>query len=275
MKNIFTVDVEEYYHAENIFCSLSLDKIKSLPNRLEVGLNKMLDLLSNNDNKATFFVLGCIAEKNRHLLKRIVSEGHEIASHGYNHVPLYKHTPLTFDEDLNRSIKVLSDVTGQKILGYRATSFSLSNSMPWFFDVLRKYDIIYDSSKSVSFFRSSYYEGLKSHGYFEISQGIFEFPVSYLKAGPIRMPLGGGYFRAYPYWLTKLGIKQVINSKRHSFLFYIHPWELDFSQPRMKVPFMNYLRHYTNLKDTEMRLKMLLNEMKFVSIRDFLNIKSM
>jgi polysaccharide deacetylase family protein (PEP-CTERM system associated) len=268
--NIFTVDVEEYYHAENILRSVPENELRGLPDRVDIGVNKILDLLAKTNNKATFFVLGCVAEKNPALIKKISDAGHEIASHGYFHIPLTMHTPASFDEDLGRSIKILSDITGRKILGYRATSFSLSGDMPWFFDILRKHGIIYDSSKALSFFRPTSFQGFKGHGYFEISEKVFEFPVSYLKIGYFKMPLGGGYFRAYPYWVTCLGIYQAMHSTRGSFLFYIHPWELDPEQPKAKLPFLKYLRHYMNLAFAEKKLERLLADMKFTSIANFI-----
>ena len=194
INNILTIDVEEYYHAENILRSVPEDKIRSLPDRVGVGVNKILDLLEKTGNKATFFVLGCVAQKNRDLIKKIAAGGHEIASHGYFHIPLTMHTPESFDEDLGRSVKILSDITGQKILGYRATSFSLRENMAWFFDVLRKHGITYDSSIAKSLFRTTcnLQEGKCDIGHFEISKGITEFPVSHIKVGPISLPMGGG-----------------------------------------------------------------------------------
>lgn len=271
--NIFTVDVEEYYHAENILCSLSEEKIKRLPDRLDVGLNKLLDMLAVNNGRATFFVLGCIAEKNRNLIRRISALGHEIASHGYNHIPLYRHTPVTFEDDLDRSIKILSDVTGERIIGYRATSFSFSSEMTWFSEVLKRHEIIYDSSISPSSFRKYRYEIIEKENHYEIGNGILEFPVSFFKIGPVKIPLGGGYFRAFPYWLIRLGINQVSRINKSLNLFYIHPWELDPKQPRIKLPPVNYLRHYLNLGSTERKLQRLLHDIKYTSIGDFLGIQ--
>jgi polysaccharide deacetylase family protein (PEP-CTERM system associated) len=274
MKNshrIFTVDVEEYYHAENILSSLPQGKIKSLTDRLNIGLPKILDLLDKSNSKATFFVLGSVAEKNSDLIRKIISSGHEVASHGYRHIPLSEHTPATFEEDLDKSLKILSDISGQKIIGYRATSFSLCDRIPWFFDILRKYGIIYDSSIALSLFRKTSCKVPQNSGYFEISKGLLEFPVSFFNIGPFKIPLGGGYFRAYPYWLTKLGLNQVSQNKKSLCLFYLHPWELDPDQPKFRLSAMRLLRHYLNLHSTEDKLKKLLTDMKFISIKSFLN----
>jgi polysaccharide deacetylase family protein (PEP-CTERM system associated) len=271
IKNIFTVDVEEYYHAENILLSLPKEKIGALESRVGIGLHKLLDLLAKYNSKATFFVLGCVAEKNPGLIKEIAAAGHEIASHGYEHVPLHKHTPESFDEDLGRSIELLSGLTGQPIIGYRATSFSLDERMEWFFGVLKKHGIVYDSSLCLSFFRKQCRSLWKNICEASKVQEILELPPSYIGLGPVRLPIGGGYFRAYPCWLTKYGLDQSIAQRRTPPLFYIHPWELDPRQPRFEIPALNSFRHYLNLSKTEKKLQQLLVNRRFISARDFLN----
>jgi len=267
---IFTVDVEEYYHAENIQNSLSKEEISKLPSRIEIGTRKLLDLLSRYNSKATFFVLGRVAEKNRNLIKEIADQGHEIASHGYYHEPLYKHTPGSFEKDLSDSINILSDITSQKIIGYRATSFSFLPGVEWFFDILKKHEIIYDSSLCLSLFRHCHHKGLAKSGFNEKTKGILEFSPSFIRLGLIQLPLGGGYFRAYPYWLTKWGLDMASHHAKTPPLFYIHPWELDSEQPRLRLPPVKYIRHYLNLSKTKKTLKQLLSDMKFTPIRDIL-----
>lgn len=268
--NIFTVDVEEYYQAENIALSLPAEKINILEDRIEIGVRKLLGLLESSKNKATFFVLACLAQKNKNLIREISMSGHEIASHGYEHTPLYKHTPETFENDLGKSLKILSDITGQKILGYRATSFSLCEDIPWFGNILKKHGLIYDSSSSYSLFRKHWVARPLSQNYFELCEGLKEFSVSSFSLGPVKIPLGGGYFRALPYWLTSLELKQVHSDNAAPFIFYIHPWELDPGQARLKIPPISFIRHYLNLSITEKKLKKMLSDMKFNSIRDFL-----
>lgn len=267
---IFTVDVEEYYHAENILYSFPEDKIATLPDRLEIGLRKLLNLLEQTNNKATFFILGCVAEKNKNLIKEISIAGHEIASHGYDHIPLHRRTPETFEKDLDKSIKVLSDITGQKIIGFRATGFSLSEGMEWFFDILTKFRIIYDSSLCLSLFRQRSLRFIEKQICLGENKGILEFPPTHISLGPFRLPLGGGYFRAYPYWLTKWGLSLKHPKRKTPPLFYIHPWELDPQQSRFNISPIKYLRHYLNLQSTEEKLQRLLVEMGFISVRDFL-----
>lgn len=268
--SIFTVDVEEYCHAENILNSLPAEKIRSLPSRVEIGTRKLLDLLAKYGSKATFFVLGCVAEKNRSLIKEISAAGHEVASHGYEHIPLNKHTPESFDSDLGKSVKLLSDITGQKVIGYRATSFSLAPGMEWFFDILKKHGMVYDSSLGLSLFRKNYSKLWKDIYDSQKNKGILEFPPSYISVGPLRLPVGGGYFRAYPYQLTKYGLSQSVAQRRTPALFYIHPWELDPAQPRFNLSPLKYLRHYLGLAGAEGKLTKLLERFDFKSIAHFM-----
>lgn len=261
-KNIFTVDVEEYYQAENLTTSLPAEVISGLPDRVGIGTHKILKLLEATGNKGTFFVLGSVAGKNAKLIREIHDNGHEVASHGYEHTPLYKHNADSFEEDIDRSVKTLSDIVGAKIEGYRATGFSLLGDMPWFFEILTKHGIIYDSSLSVSLFRRYFYGDVKQ---------ISEFPVSSMVLGPVRLPLGGGYFRAYPYWLTRYGLRRAGERENMPTVFYMHPWELDPGQPRLKIPPMKSFRHYFNLTTTEAKLKRLLNDFRFTSAKNYLD----
>lgn len=267
---IFTVDVEEYYHAENICRSIPAERLQALPDRVEIGVNKLLDLLARHDGRATFFVLGCVAEKHPALIKRITGAGHEIASHGHEHIPLHVHTRKTFDEDLGASVRVLSGITGRKVLGYRATSFSLGPGMEWFFEILAKNGIVYDSSLSISLFRKHHRELWRELRDTKKAGGIPEFPPSYIRLGPCTLPVGGGYFRAYPYWLTKHGLAQYVPDRWTPALFYIHPWELDPGQPRLGLPPMKYMRHYLGLAGAEGRLARLVAEFRCQSVAQFL-----
>jgi len=267
---LFSVDVEEYYHAENISNSISISQIRTLPSRVEMGTHKILDLLALYGGRATFFILGCIAKEHKDLIRRISAEGHEVASHGYDHIPLYKHTADSFKEDLGRSINVLEELTGKKVLGYRATSFSLSSDMEWFFDILRAFDIKYDSSVARSWFRKHLDLGQEKDGCFELSRGILEFPISYVRLGPLSMPLGGGYFRAYPFFFSKWGLQKASLQNDIPPLFYLHPWELDDSQPRFRLPLLKKIRHYLNINKAEDRLEKILKGSNAISIESLL-----
>jgi len=268
-ENIFTIDVEEYYHAENIADSLPQDKIASLPSRVGVGTHKLLSLLKKHNSRATFFILGCVAENNRDLIKEIADAGHEIASHGYNHKPLYQYTPKTFKEDLAKSVDILSSISGKKVIGFRAANFSFRDSTEWVFDILMECGIRYDSSLCLSLFRKNSGKIFQMGGHGKISKEILEFGASFIKIGPFAMPLGGGYFRAYPYWLTRWGFGHVNRHRRVPPIFYIHPWELDPEQPRFKLPLFKS-RHYVDLSNTESKLEKLLTDFNFISVKEFL-----
>ncbi len=270
---IFTVDVEEYFHAENILNSLKPNKLNGLPRRASIGIKKILETLHEHKSNATFFVLGEVAEQNRGLIREIAGEGHEIASHGYRHIPLYKLGAKDFLDDLKRSVGILEEITGQRCLGYRATSYSLSGDMPWFFDVLHKCHIVYDSSVSLSWFRTHWREAAMRGKPFEIHPGIMEFPVAFGSFGPLRFPLGGGYFRAYPYGWTR-GALRSLQKNDGLPVFYIHNWELDPEQPRLSISYVKSVRHYLNLSQSQKKLRWLLQDFKTVSIQESPGMKN-
>jgi polysaccharide deacetylase family protein (PEP-CTERM system associated) len=267
---IFTVDVEEYFHAENILNSLPREKLDELESRAEIGTRKLLHILAKYGSTATFFVLGCVAEKHPGLIKEISDAGHEVASHGYDHIPLHKHTPGSFIDDIEKSVQVLSGITGKSVMGYRATSFSVAPGMGWFFEILKRTGIVYDSSLAPSIFRKYHRDLWVDVLDSQKELGIKEFPPSYISMGPVRLPMGGGYFRAYPLWLTRYGLSRPIESRRTPPLFYIHPWELDPHQPRQKIAPPEYIRHYLGLSGTERKLEMLLKDMEFTSIENYI-----
>jgi len=269
-EHIFTVDVEEYYHAENVCENVSKEIIAGLPGRVEVGTRKILDMLAAGGHKATFFVLGRVAEKNERLVREISRLGHEIASHGYEHISPSKLTFEEFENDLVKSISILSGITGKKVRGYRAPSFSFPDQIERFFGILAKHNIVYDSSISYSLFRGGYRLFMRKMIFCEAQRDIQEFAPSFISMGPFRLPLGGGYFRAYPYKMTYKGLMSTYSKRVVPPLFYIHPWELDPEQPRLQMPWMKSFRHYLNLDGTNEKLKRLLSDIKFTSIERYL-----
>lgn len=265
MNNIFTIDVEECYHADNISRFVSPDRMEALPGRLDGCVRRILDMLGGSDSRATFFILGCLAERYRDLIKDIAQAGHEIASHGYEHRSGTGRDPEDFERDLAKSIEALHHITGRDIKGYRAPNFSILDNHRLFFTLLKKHGIKYDSSFSASFFRRDSYPGVRSIDP-ETAEGVLEFPVSSFRLGPVTFPLGGGYFRVYPCKLTEWGLR----SGPDPAVFYIHPWEIDPGQPRIQAPMHRYMRHYINLRTTERKLNRLLSDMRFVSFEDHL-----
>jgi polysaccharide deacetylase family protein (PEP-CTERM system associated) len=215
--------------------------------------------------------LGWIAEKCPSLIKEIAAEGHEIASHGYGHELIYKLTPEAFYNDLWRSKEILESITTTPVLGYRAPSFSITPKSEWAIDVLKDLGFTYDSSIFPTSFHNRYgFNGISCLP-FRFGNGLLEIPLSTYRLGKANFPLaGGGYFRLFPYAYFRHFFRR-LNKQSKPIIFYLHPWELDPEQPRMKIRFNYRLRHYVNLEKTEGRLEKLLKEFRFVPLIDLVN----
>jgi polysaccharide deacetylase family protein (PEP-CTERM system associated) len=213
-----------------------------------------------------------VAEKKPELVKKIASKGHEIASHGYKHEIVYRLSPDEFRRDLMMSKKMLEDLTGREVIGYRAPNFSITQDTLWAIDILKELNFKYDSSIFPTSFHDRYgFDGLSDSNFFKFENGLQEFTLTVYKIGKFNFPLGGGgYFRSIPYKIFRFMLKG-INKKGRSFIFYLHPWELDKDQPRLKINRKYYMRHYTNLDKTENKLKCLLQDFKFQPLKYLLN----
>jgi polysaccharide deacetylase family protein (PEP-CTERM system associated) len=229
-------------------------------------------LLSKRNAKATFFVLGWIAERHRSLIKRIYTNGHEIACHGYNHELIYTLSQEKFKLDVSRAKNILEDIIGEKVIGYRAPSFSITD---WAFDILVSLEFKYDSSLFLTVAHNRYGKlkniPITNNSVFELKKDFYQVMLSYFDVGGIKLPWSGGfYFRFIPYKIFKFGINKILK-KRSLYLFYIHPWEFDPEQPRVKDIKLNYrFRHYSNLAKTENKFKRLLQDFNFSPIRDII-----
>jgi polysaccharide deacetylase family protein (PEP-CTERM system associated) len=238
--------------------------------RIDRNINLILNLLEEKNTKATFFVLGWIAERYPEIIKKIYLNGHEIACHGYNHELVYKLTQKNFQQDVYRAKSILENIIGDKVTGYRAPSFSITD---WAFDTLIQLGFQYDSSLFLTFAPHRYGKlsniKIPRKSVFELRDGFYEVMLSYYDIGGIRVPWSGGfYFRFIPYKVFKFGINRILK-KKDIYLFYIHPWEFDPEQPRIRNIKMNYrLRHYINLKRTESKFKMLINDFNYCPIRE-------
>jgi polysaccharide deacetylase family protein (PEP-CTERM system associated) len=268
--NALTIDFEDWYQGLEIPYS-EWDRFEG---RIEAAGDKLLRILSDGETKATFFILGYVAERHPELIKRIRSEGHEIGTHGFSHTLIYKQEPELFREELTRAITFLEDLTGEKVLGHRAPFFSITKDSLWALDILGELGIRYDSS---IFPVLNYRYGIADAPRFpyKIQREKFEFvefPISTLKLPGFTMPISGGaYFRIYPYQVTKQAIRAV-NRSGEPVTFYLHPWELDPDHPRIDVPRRIALTHYFNLGATERRLKKLLRDFDLAPMKDVLNI---
>lgn len=274
MINAMTIDVEDYFHVAALAGSISRDQWDDMEYRVESSTHRLLDLLAESSVRATFFVLGWVARRSPGLVRTIQSAGHEIASHGWSHKLVYNQSREEFARETRDSKALLEDITGCAIDGYRASTYSITARSKWALDVLCELGFRYDSS--IFPIRHDLYgipDAPVRPGVIQTPGGgrIVEFPMSVVRLAGIRMPVsGGGYFRLLPYWLTRMGLQKLNELERRPFVFYLHPWELDTGQPVVKVGLLSRFRHYTNLHQTEPRLRRLLGQFRFGPIRDVL-----
>ncbi|HDH07470.1 MAG TPA: DUF3473 domain-containing protein, partial [Candidatus Moranbacteria bacterium] len=262
----FTVDVEDWYQVENLKGVIGRDAWEKQEARIEGNILKILDLLDVYNSKATFFVLGYIAKKHSQLIKEIHERGHEVASHGFNHELIYNQNCEIFRTDVKKTKDLLEDITGENIIGYRAPAFSITD---WALDVLKECGYVYDSS-FFPFGVHDRYGKLRmpflhlENGFGKFENGLLEVSLPTLKIAGVNMAwAGGGYFRLMPYALFKKGIKKILKAN-NSFTFYIHPWEIDWLQPRINGIKLQYkIRHYINLKPTYRKLHLLAEDFLF------------
>ncbi|MDB1123726.1 XrtA system polysaccharide deacetylase [Vibrio algarum] len=260
--NAMTVDVEDYFHVSAFEKQIKVsDWGKKHALRVDVSTQRLLDIFAQHDTKATFFVLGWVAEACPQLIKNIVEQGHELASHGYAHQKANQQTPKVFREDVYRSKSFLEDTTGVSVRGYRAPSFSIDPSNEWAFEVLAELGFIYSSSTYPVKHDLYGAPDWPRHKYLR-PEGIIEIPIPTNNSTKLNLPIGGGgFFRLYPYRLSKALINNFIKRSGEPYSFYFHPWEIDHEQPRMKdASFKSTFRHYLNLHRMETRLNCLLSD---------------
>ncbi len=267
-----SIDVEEWFQVENLRGAISRQSWSSQESRVERTMERMLLLMERRGVKATCFILGWIAERSPHLVHRIAAAGHEIASHGYGHELVHTLDRASFRADIELSKRILEDISGQPVLGYRAPSFSLTE---WALPILRDAGFEYDSSLfpiTLSHSRYGKIELESDKGApLGMYQGLVEVNLSCLTLGAHALPwAGGGYFRLIPYRVFRHGVRRILRSGR-PYVFYIHPWELDAGQPRVRgLKGSERFRHYLNLEKTESRWTALLRDFEWMPIRDLI-----
>jgi polysaccharide deacetylase family protein (PEP-CTERM system associated) len=233
---------------------------------------RLLSLFEQFDVKGTFFVLGWVAEQYPRLVKDIAAGGHEIACHGFSHRLVYEQSPEEFYEETLRSKKLLEDITGTGVSGYRAASYSVVRESLWALDILVELGFIYDSSIfPVHHDRYGIPNAERAPHRLSTPKGksIVEWPLATASIFGLRLPVaGGGYFRLLPYWLSHWGLASINRREQQPFIFYLHPWEIDPEQPRVSASWFSQFRHYTNLGKCEARLQRLLGEFRFGTARD-------
>jgi polysaccharide deacetylase family protein (PEP-CTERM system associated) len=274
IENAFTIDVEDYFHVSALASAIPRETWSSRESRVAASTDRILAMLDERGIKGTFFVLGWVADHVPGLVSRIASLGHEVACHGYSHQLIYKQTPVTFREETARAKALLEDQIGLPVVGYRAASFSITPRSRWALDTLVDLGFKYDSSIfPVRHDRYGMPGASRAPGYVQAPSGgrIAEFPMSTALVAGIPLPVsGGGYFRLLPYAAIRAGLRSINTSEGLPFTFYLHPWEIDVDQPRVKVGLLSRFRHYTNLGKCEGRLERLLSDFKFATMRHVL-----
>jgi polysaccharide deacetylase family protein (PEP-CTERM system associated) len=268
--NALTVDVEDYYHVSAFESLIGRHQWNSFESRVVASTQRILDVLADASVRGTFFVLGYVAERHPELVRRIRAAGHEIGCHSYWHRLVYQQTPEEFRADLRRARDVLQDLTGSPVVAYRAPSFSITRRNLWALDVLIEEGFRFDSSIYPTYHDRYGIAGAPSqpHQIVRPTGSLWEFPMAIYRRFGYPLPIGGGgYFRLYPYALTRRGLR-AINAEGRPFVVYIHPWELDPEQPRLKAGRLTTFRHYNNLHRTRGRLAQLLRDFPLGTVTD-------
>lgn len=266
----FSVDVEEYFQVAALEAVVPRAQWSSYESRVARSVDVLLELLERHDALGTFFVLGWVAERDPGLVRRIAAAGHEIASHGWDHRRVSEQDPGAFRSSVRRTRRFLEDLTGATVLGFRAPSFSIVRGCEWALDVLIEEGYRYDSSLfPIRRPGYGYANGARDLHWIERPGGrLAEAPPATICLWGMRVPAGGGaYFRLLPYALVRSALREAERRGEPS-TFYIHPWELDPGQPRLRVPMATRIRHYGGLAGTRSRLERLLTEFRFVTIAD-------
>ena len=269
--HFFTVDVEEHFQVSAFEGLVPREEWAGIESRVERSVGMLLDMLERHHHTGTFFVLGWIAERHPGLVRRIADAGHEIASHGQDHRRVTHQSPAEFRESIRRSRRVLEDVTGRVVVGFRAPSFSIVPGREWAFDILIEEGYAYDSSL-FPIRRSAQYgypsAPRESHWIERPGGRLLEVPLTTLRRLGWNVPASGGaYFRIFPYGVTQAALRACETRGRPG-VFYVHPWEVDPGQPRLAASIGARLRHYSGLGRTAARLERLLTEFHFVAIAE-------
>jgi polysaccharide deacetylase family protein (PEP-CTERM system associated) len=277
--NAMTVDVEDYFHVAALASSIDRSRWDDMEYRAEASTRRLLDLFDESSIRATFFVLGWVAKRSPDLIRDIHRRGHEVASHGMSHKLVYNQTPEEFASETYESKALLEGIIGERVLGYRASTYSITRRSLWALDILSEAGFTYDSS--IFPIRHDLYgipdaSVVPSRMRTPKGASIVEFPMSTAPMLGARLPVsGGGYFRLLPYWLTRAGLRKLNDEFERPFIFYLHPWEVDPGQPRVRAGWKSRLRHYTNLGRCEARLRRLIKEFRFGRVRDVLTTASL
>ena len=270
--HLFSIDVEEHFQANAFDRVISREAWPRQPSRVVDNTVRLLELLGRRGARATCFVLGWVAERQPDLIRRIAAEGHEVASHGWWHRRITELTPDQLRQEVRDSKRVLEDLTGRPVRGFRAPSFSIVPGREWAFDVLLEEGYTYDSSL-FPIRRPGYgYPGAPPvpHEIRRPAGTLLEIPMATVSVLGWKLPAaGGGYLRQLPYRLTRAAAAEA-ERRNAPGMFYVHPWEVDPGQPRLPAGWLTRFRHYRGLDRMLPRLDRLLSEVRFVSVADWL-----
>ena len=261
--NAMTIDVEDYFQVSAFAPYIARSDWDTRECRVERNIDRILELLARHRTRATFFTLGWIAERYPDMVKQIVAQGHELASHGYGHQRASDQTPDIFFADISRAKKLLEDLSGQAVQGYRAPSFSIGHANLWAYDSLQRAG--YSYSSSIYPIAHDHY-GMPDAPRFAhtVRSGLLEIPITTVRLFERNFPSsGGGYFRLLPYPVFRAALRLLRRREAAPAVFYLHPWELDPGQPRLPVAALSRFRHYVNLDRMAGKLSRLLTDFRW------------
>ncbi len=271
--NAMTVDVEDYFHVSAFEDTIKESDWHNLPLRVERNTYRLLELFEKYNVKSTFFTLGWVAQRCPNLIKAIVDQGHELASHGFSHQRATEMTKEEFFADVEQSKNILEELSGKEVIGYRAPSFSINDTNTWIYDVLIELGFLYSSSTypinhdlyGVPNWPRFPYQRDESTE----SNKLIEIPIPTIRKNNVNTGIGGGgYFRLYPYWLSKKRIDKFHQQEQKPYSFYFHPWEIDPEQPKVKeASLKSKFRHYVNLSKMEGKLEQLLKDYQWDTMK--------
>lgn len=276
LKHAMTVDVEDYFHVSAFNSVIRPDQWEEYPSRVTENTTRILKLFEKNRMQATFFVLGWVAEREPALVKEILDQGHEIASHGYSHQLVYRQTPELFREETYKSKSILEDICQRPVVGYRAASYSITARSMWALDILGELGFEWDSSIFPVYHDNYGVPTSPCRPYrikLDSGQALIEFPLTTARVLGLRLPAaGGGYFRQYPYAFSRWLFKRAERQQRTGQIFYLHPWEIDTEQPRVEgAGWKSSFRHYRNIDKFMPRLSALVESFSFGTVSEVLS----
>ena len=267
-----TFDIEEHFQVSAFESPVQRRSWDQFESRVERNTYKILEMVRVHNVRATFFVLGWIAERHPDLVRSIAAEGHEVASHGYAHQLITAQTPDQFRSDVRRAKEILEDIVGEAVVGYRAPSFTIMEETKWALPILVEEGYRYDSSIFPIVHDRYGMPGAQPHCHQRTTPfgPIWEVPPATVRIAGTRFPVaGGGYFRFFPYPVLRMLLRKA-EAELEPLVMYLNPWEIDPEQPRMRGPLLSRFRHYLNLEKTESRLMCLLSDFRFGPIRDIM-----